>query len=131
MNDNMNGKVKIIFVDETWLEGFFTTGILHGFCRYFNATNKLTFVGMHENGKAVGTCWKIVGGGGCVVGRVDEEGKLSGPDIAYIYPDFMTALVGRFEDAELVSTHQCDVISIATERGCMKVPMFSGEKFNL
>ena len=27
-------------------------------------------------------------GGGLVVGRVDSEGEFSGPNIAYIYPDF-------------------------------------------
>ena len=27
-------------------------------------------------------------GGGYLVGKVDEKGELTGPDIAYIYPDF-------------------------------------------
>ena len=30
------------------------------------------------------------------MGRVDTDGKLTGGDIAYIYPDYATALVGQF-----------------------------------
>ena len=47
------------FEDDTWLEGFFKDGILHGFCRYFDSKGRLTFVGMHRNGKPFGTCWKV------------------------------------------------------------------------
>eukprot|EP00092_Neocalanus_flemingeri_P021710 GFUD01023548.1.p1 GENE.GFUD01023548.1~~GFUD01023548.1.p1 ORF type:complete len:461 (+),score=107.13 GFUD01023548.1:170-1552(+) len=128
MNDNMNGKLKIIFDDNTWIEGFFKDGILHGFCRYFDAKNRLTFVGMHRNGKPVGTCWSIVGGGGCVVGRVDKKGKLSGPDIAYIYPDFKTALVGQFEDGIMISAQQCSVINVITEMESILAVTFSEPK---
>ena len=30
-NDKMNGKVKIKFKDNTWLEGFFKDAVIHGF----------------------------------------------------------------------------------------------------
>ena len=33
---------------------------------------------MYRNGVPFGTCWRVVRGGGCVVGRVDEDGRLSG-----------------------------------------------------
>ena len=37
----------------------------------------------------VGVWWRVVRGGGCVVGGVEEDtGELSGPDIVYLYPDF-------------------------------------------
>ena len=37
----------------------------------------------------VGVWWRVVRGGGCVVGGVEETtGELSGPDIVYLYPDF-------------------------------------------
>ena len=125
VNDSMNGKLMIIFHDDTWMEGFFKDGILHGFCRYFDAKNRLTFVGMHREGKPVGTCWRIVGGGGCVVGRVDCDGKLSGPDIAYIYPDYKTALVGVFHNGEMVTAQHCSVSNVSTENGTIKVAEFS------
>ena len=52
-------EVVVKFQDDTWLEGFFKDGILHGFCRYFDSKGRLTFVGMHRNGKPFGTCWKV------------------------------------------------------------------------
>ena len=48
-----------------------------------------------------GICWKIIKGGGCVVGRVDETGALTGIRVAYLYPDYKTALVGTFSDGIL------------------------------
>jgi len=127
-NDKMDGKVKIKFKDDTWLEGYFSAGVLHGFCRYFNAKNRLTFLGIHSNGKPSGTCWKIIEGGGCIVGSVDKGGKLSGPDIGYIYPDFSTALVGHFDDGLMVSAQHCSVVSTSLESGCVLAPQYSPRK---
>lgn len=115
----------IRFHDNTWLEGYFKDGILHGFCRHFDLKDRLTFVGMHRNGKPFGTCWKIIRGGGCVVGRVDEEGILSGTKIAYIYPDFKTALLGTFKDGVMVAAQEATVTSSITDYGCIQVPCFS------
>ena len=50
-------------VDDSWLEGYFKDGILHGFCRYFDQKNRLTAVGMNRNGRPFGTCWKVGGVG--------------------------------------------------------------------
>jgi len=127
-NDQMNGKIKIRFKDNTWLEGYFRAGILHGFCRYFSDKNRLTFLGFHANGKPTGTCWKIVDGGGCLVGKVNCDGKLSGSDIAYIYPDFCTTLLGDFDDGLMISAQQCRVVGMAWESGCIIVPVFSDKK---
>ena len=44
----------------------------------------------------------VMAGGGCVVGPVNEEGALTGDNIAYLYPDFHTALLGHFNDGQLV-----------------------------
>ena len=65
-------------------------------------------------------------GGGYLVGKVDDKGELTGPDIAYIYPDFRcyssffkhvvlptcrTAIRGEFVAGQMVSGRQCQVIS--------------------
>jgi len=121
-NDKLNGKVKVCFKNRTWLEGFFKDGVLHGFCRYFDEDNNLTFVGMHRNGIPVGTCWKFYPGGGCVVGRVDSNGKHTGSNIIYLYPDFKTALVGHFVDGEMVKAQECQIVKVLTENQCIKVP---------
>jgi len=123
-NNKLNGKGLVRFLDDTWLEGFFKDGVLHGFCRHFDVKNRLTFIGMYRNGRPFGTCWEIVRGGGCVVGKVDEDGKLSGTRIAYIYPDFQTCLVGSFRDGEMVSAQSSRIMGLATENNCIKVPTF-------
>jgi len=128
MEDQKDGRIKIKFKDNTWMEGYLKDEIPHGFCRYFNAKNRLTFIGIHTNGKPTGTCWKIIEGGGCLVGVVDLEGKLSGPNLAYIYPDFTTALVGEFVDGDMVSAQHCTVTGNILESGCIMAPTFSERK---
>ena len=49
-----------------------------------------------------GVCWQLMPLGGCVVGHVNEDGLLSGSNIAYIYPDNVTALVGQFLNCTFV-----------------------------
>ena len=60
---------------------------------------------------------------GYTVGRVDEEGKLTGDNIAYIYPDWRSGLVGRFEDGVLVSARLCPLVGCYEESG-LKIPAF-------
>jgi len=56
--------------------------------------------------------WTSVRGGGWIVGCVDSQGKLSGPDIAFLYPNYTTALVGVFEDGILVKAKEALVSDI-------------------
>ena len=49
-----------------------------------------------------GMCWQLMPGGGCVVDHINEDGLLSGSNIAYIYPDNVTALVGQFLNCTFV-----------------------------
>ena len=62
----------------------------------------LSFVGNYKDGVATGYCWKGLLGGAWVVGYVDENGDLTGDNIAYVYPDFKTAFVGKFEKGIMV-----------------------------
>ena len=76
---------------------------------------------MYRNGKPFGTCWKPFRWGGCVVGRVDSDGELTGPDLAYVYPDLTTALVGSFEKGELVAGQVSSLVSIRLDYGAIQV----------
>ena len=76
---------------------------------------------MCRNGKPFGTCWKLFRWGGCVVGRVDEDGELTGPDLAYIYPDLTTVLVGTFKKGELVSGQVSSLASVRLDYGAIQV----------
>ena len=71
-----------------------------------------------------GTCWKINRGGGCVVGRANKEGDLTGHRIAYLYPDFKTALIGSFTDGVMESAQEAELKSIIDDNG-VKVPLFT------
>ncbi|CAB4068287.1 SETD7 [Lepeophtheirus salmonis] len=123
-NDRLCGKAKLVFQNDTSLEGYFLDGVLHGFVRYFDAKGRLTFIGNHRNGRPHGPCWKVVKGGGCVVGRVNESGELTGIRIAYIFPDYQTALVGTFTKGVLEYARVAYLKTVVEDRG-IKVPIFS------
>ena len=72
------------------------------------------------------------------MGRVDEDGEFTGmaghlpqsishsflclgPDIAYLYPDLSTALVGNFKSGELVSGQVSSLISVRLDYGAIQV----------
>ena len=61
---------------------------------------------------------------GYTVGQVDEEGELTGDEIAYIYPDFRMAIRGKFIEGELIEGFQCDLVGCYDDHGIM-VPVFS------
>ena len=82
---------------------------------------------MYRNGKPFGTCWKLFRCGGCVVGPVDSDGELTGSDLAYIYPDLSTALVGTFEKGEFVSGQISSLVSIRLDYGAIQVTNVIGE----
>eukprot|EP00092_Neocalanus_flemingeri_P008080 GFUD01008718.1.p1 GENE.GFUD01008718.1~~GFUD01008718.1.p1 ORF type:complete len:555 (+),score=120.69 GFUD01008718.1:44-1708(+) len=124
-DNKMNGKTTIKFMDDSWLEGFSKDGVLHGFSRHFDVKNRLMFIGMYRNGRPFGTCWKIIRGGGCVVGKVDEDGKLSGTNLAYLYPDFKSALIGTFKDGVMVFAQAAQLTGYATDNSCIKIPQFT------
>ena len=84
----LHGRGKITFSNYTYLKGFFKNGILHGFARYFDKKGRLTFLGNHRHGVPVDLCWMIIRGGGCVVGKVDQSGLLTGHNIIYLFPNF-------------------------------------------
>ena len=82
----LSGRARVVFSPGNSLDGFFSSGLLHGFARHFDEKGRLVFAGNHSSGVAVGTCWNIIRGGGAVVGQVDDQGLLTGDNIAYIYP---------------------------------------------
>ena len=56
---------------------------------------------------------------------MDERGDLTGDNIAYIYPDYKTALRGRFEDGVLVEAQEAEVIGAEEDEAGIMVPIFS------
>merc|ERR1719317_428232 len=124
-DDELCGKARAQLRDESWIEGYFKDSVLHGFCRYFDKEKHLTFIGMHRNGKPFGTCWKLIKGGGYIVGRVNEDGQLTGSDIAYLFPNIETAFVGQFVDGVLKEARVSKICDVILDYGCIKVPKFA------
>ena len=124
-DDELCGKARVQLRDESWIEGYFKDSVLHGFCRYFDKEKHLTFIGMHRNGKPFGTCWKLIKGGGYIVGRVNEDGQLTGSDIAYLFPNIETAFVGQFVDGVLKEARVSKICDVILDYGCIKVPKFA------
>ena len=60
-----------------------------------------------------------------MVGRVDGRGTLTGEGIAYIYPDFVTALVGSFTDGVMESGQEAVINGSLEDEAGIKVPVFS------
>ena len=106
---------------------FVTLGILHGFGRYFDEKGRLKEIANHRNGVKFGTCWKIIRGGGSVVGRVNKEGDLTGHRVAYMYPDFKTALVGSFVNGVMDYAQEAELKDVIEDNG-IKVPIFTEPK---
>ena len=48
--------------------------------------------------------------------------------IAYVYPDFKTALLGTFKEGELVSAQEAELTGSLMDYGCIQVPIFSDPK---
>ena len=62
----------------------------------------MIFLGYFNRGIPVGHCYLAKEGQGWLYGEVDPKGRFTGENIAYIYPDLCTALVGAFENERLV-----------------------------
>ena len=119
----LHGAVRVKFRDGTLLVGYFKSGVLHGFARYFDGAGRLKFLGDHSNGVARGVCWEIIQGGGCVVGPVDSEGRHTGENIAYLYPDFSTGFLGTFRAGQFLSGRAAELSSCYTDIAGVLVPV--------
>ena len=121
----LHGAVRVKFRDKTLLVGYFKSGLLHGFARYFDGAGRLKFLGDHSNGVARGVCWEIIQGGGCVVGPVDSEGRHTGDNILYLYPDFTTGYLATFRAGEFQSGRAARLTSCYTDTAGVLVPVLT------
>ena len=90
------------------------------------AGNGVGYLAQFRNGKPVDSVWiGLVGepilAQGFLYGKLDKKGKLSGSDIAYIYPDYKTAMVGKFEDRIMKSAKLTRVTKVTCNQGMLQV----------
>ena len=85
----------------------------------------LGFFGHFKSSRPHGVCWRELLGGGWIYGHVNDEGLFTGDDIAYIYPDIRTAIVGKFERGLLVKGQAAEVVGERCNELGVKVLKFS------
>jgi histone-lysine N-methyltransferase SETD7 len=116
----LTGHVRMTMLDESVREGWFQQGFLHGPVKGTDKLRQLTYVGWYERGLAVGTCWTKWEGGGWLVGKMAKDGTVTGDNIAFLYPDLSTAVVGRFECGELVEAFPATLVAAEMNKGVLE-----------
>ena len=81
----------------------------------------LIFMGSFSKGVPSGYCWLAQEGQGWLYGQVDDHGHFSGHEIAYIYPNLSTALLGTFHKDQLVEARACHITSAFIENDLLRV----------
>ena len=87
--------------------------------------NGIGFLGLFKNGKLDGPVWHgLIGepvlGQGFLYGHLNKKGKLTGDDVAYIYPDYVTSLVGQFEDKIMKSARESKITQLTCVDGLIQ-----------
>lgn len=101
-NDCLEGNGEYLYDDGSCMVAMYKNGELNGPSKEYDSDGQTTFIGKYENNIRVGVCQFYMKHGGRVFGLVDKEGKLSGKDIIYAYPDEETFLKGHFEDGDMI-----------------------------
>ena len=82
-----------------------------------------SYIGYFKNSKLHGIFWAGLYGGdprGHLHGMIDEkDGKITGDNIAYIYPDMETVLLGRFEDRLMKDAQESKVVKVECNQSGM------------
>ena len=76
-------------------------------------SSEINFLGNYRAGLPSGVVWSRLRGGGWLVGPVDDHGDFSGDNIAFLYPDFSTAILGHFQKGILVRGKAARVTGIS------------------
>ena len=58
---------------------------------------------------------------GMLYGRMDTEGRFTGDDIIFIYPDMLTGIRGQFRNGELVSGSAIDITGERCNQGLKEI----------
>ncbi|XP_023325497.1 histone-lysine N-methyltransferase SETD7 isoform X2 [Eurytemora carolleeae] len=105
----LSGRGKIFMLNASLREGWFQHGYFHGPARGVTLDGNLDYIGWYRAGTPAGFTWKKIRGDGWLVGNLDSTGQFTGTDIAYLFPDLKTALLGEFIQGELVSAHPAEI----------------------
>lgn len=139
VQDKLQGKGKVVTNDTQVTDCFFQNGAIHGPMRRFamkkfrEFRQQLVFAGTYKHGRPSGMCWKYCEGGGFLVGTVDPlTGEFSGDQIAFLYPDYQTALLGRFENGVMKAAKPSTLIDVSLDQSTQILkPVFAKPQDNI
>ena len=83
-------------------------------------------VGLFKDHKPQGLTWQWKSERmleGFLYGEVDEEGRFTGEEITYIYPDLLTGLHGKFLNGEVVEARAVDIVAERCDQGVKQIKM--------
>lgn len=98
---NLEGPGVYTYPNGSKMVAKYSEGELNGPFIEYNSNGDITAKGQHTNNQRSGFVQAFDDYGGLVMGNVDEDGLLSGENIAYVYPDHRNALLGKFIDGEM------------------------------
>jgi histone-lysine N-methyltransferase SETD7 len=128
--DQLEGETLYTHADGGYMTAEYLNGEMEGPFTEHAPDGSVVTRGTHKGGCRSGVLQTFDEFGGSVIGTVDSEGQLTGDDIAYIYPDKETVLIGQFEDGQLVSARAAKLDSMGTSKaetngGELKLPKVS------
>jgi len=77
-------------------------------------------ISTYNKGYKSGINYEFKSGGGFIVGLDD----LSGPDVAYVYPDMKTMIVGQFKKGQLISGLEAELTGLAYAENGLLRPLY-------
>ena len=83
-------------------------------------------IGMFSNEKPQGKTWQQKSARmleGFLYGEVDQEGKFTGDEITYIYPDLLTGLHGKFVNGEIQEARAVDIVAQRCQKGIKEIKL--------
>ena len=127
-DDQLEGETQYTHADCSYMIAEYQNGEMEGPFTEYAPDDSVVTKGLHKDGHRSGVLQTFDEFGGSVIGAVDNEGRLTGDNIAYVYPDKETALIGQFEDGQLVRARAAkleDAAVVSSNGGELKLPKFS------
>ena len=81
---------------------------------------------MFSNEKPRGKTWQMKSERmleGFLYGVVDHEGKFTGDEITFLYPDLLTGLHGKFVDGEVQEARAVDIVAERCQQGIKEIKL--------
>lgn len=98
----LEGQGVYTYSDGSQMIAEYRGGVLNGEFVELDSSGEINVKGHHMDDKRSGFLQVFEENGSMLMGEVDESGHLSGDNIAYVYPDRHTALIGTFHEGALV-----------------------------